>query len=875
MSIFAFFLFTIFSFLPSVAFAVTLQKPSNYLGTIGYWTFDGKDTNWQSNTTNDISGGGNNGVMTNMSTSTSPTIGKFGQALSFDDSDDYVSIADANPLDVTDNDSLTITGWFNRATFNNIDALLFKRNGVLPGFRGYGVYIRASDEMTFEVSDGTNEYSLDSNTLFTAPGWNHFAIVWDPNSAANTEIYINGVADNAIDTGTISSVGDLSNALIVAIGTQSDGTIPFSGKLDEFRMYNRALSPTEIARLYRAGAAKMQASQNARMTSGLVGMWDFNGANMNWGANTVTDASGGGDTGTMSGMSKSTAPVVGRVGQALKFDGVDDIVTVTSALDGYANISVSAWVYYVSSAGAQQFIVGEETVYKVDIDAAGCGCFRFLTETGSNWGTTILSSATTLTPNTWYHVVATYDGTTKRLYVNGVQDPNTVTTSGSITNAGLSPTIGARGAGLDESSGKIDEVRIYNRALSPAEIKQLYLMGGSNDTRSGNSTITMGEMAILGTDDSNNADQIIAQQATTTIPANIQSLSFYVSTAAGNLRLGVYDATGPGSGPGNKLAETNGFVPVVGWNTVSVTAPVYLPAGTYWIAFLSDNNGMHNWMGTPAQARYCYYGTAYAGGLPDPFSASPTCNNFHGSFYATLTASTTISLPGTGSTHVNHSQNTRLTNGLVGMWSFNGQDTDWRTNTVSDVSGNGNTGMMINMATRTTPVAGKVGQAFSLTGTLDTVQVPTPSGVLGITDGLTIAAWVFLPSDLSSSDYPGILAKTDTLTLWDYDYYIAPSGIPTFYSDSPGITLPAISAVGTNQWHHIVVTHSGSTFTFYLDGGFDRQTTQAGTFANNSLPIWIGNDTSGAETGGKLDEVRVYNRALSAAEIKQLYLMGK
>jgi len=94
------------------------------------------------------------------------------------------------------------------------------------------------------------------------------------------------------------------------------------------------------------------------------------------------------------------------------------------------------------------------------------------------------------------------------------------------------------------------------------------------------SSQTMGETNVLGSDDSENANYVLAQQATLGQAGTLESLSFYVSQAAGSLVLGVYDASGPGNGPGTLIAQTAGFTPVVGWNTQSV-APVTLSAGTY------------------------------------------------------------------------------------------------------------------------------------------------------------------------------------------------------------------------------------------------------------------------------------------------------
>ena len=90
----------------------------------------------------------------------------------------------------------------------------------------------------------------------------------------------------------------------------------------------------------------------------------------------------------------------------------------------------------------------------------------------------------------------------------------------------------------------------------------------------GSGTITMGETNVLTAGDGGNANLLLSQEATLSQTATIQSLSFHVTNAAGSLRLGIYDATGPGGGPGALKAQTNAFTPVVGWNTASVITPV-------------------------------------------------------------------------------------------------------------------------------------------------------------------------------------------------------------------------------------------------------------------------------------------------------------
>ncbi len=152
-------------------------------------------------------------------------------------------------------------------------------------------------------------------------------------------------------------------------------------------------------------------------------------------------------------------------------------------------------------------------------------------------------------------------------------------------------------------------------------------------------TITIGETTILPTTDGGNANLLIAQAATLSTTASIQSLSFYVGAAAGNLRLGIYDSTGPGGGPGAKKAETNSFAPVVGWNTANVISQVSLPAGNYWIAYLASSNSLQ-FKVTSGGTTTSRVSSFTFGVMPTTFSTSPSTCGCHWSFYATLASGT-------------------------------------------------------------------------------------------------------------------------------------------------------------------------------------------------------------------------------------------
>ncbi len=159
------------------------------------------------------------------------------------------------------------------------------------------------------------------------------------------------------------------------------------------------------------------------------------------------------------------------------------------------------------------------------------------------------------------------------------------------------------------------------------------------------STITLGTTTILSGNDSGDGGLLAAYQVTLAQSATAQSLSFYVITAAGKLRLGIYDATGPSAGPGKLLAQIPEITPVAGWNTTNVTTPVLLPAANYWLAYLPSDGNLHFPIGSGTAT---FIGIGY-GAMPATF---PTTNLSHGgyafSLYATLSttaqASFTIAL---------------------------------------------------------------------------------------------------------------------------------------------------------------------------------------------------------------------------------------
>jgi hypothetical protein len=151
-------------------------------------------------------------------------------------------------------------------------------------------------------------------------------------------------------------------------------------------------------------------------------------------------------------------------------------------------------------------------------------------------------------------------------------------------------------------------------------------------------TFTLGETTLLGYSDNGNANLLLAQGPYhLNQPATVQSLSFYVTTAAGQLRLGMYTA-GPNNDckGGSLRAQTNAFAPRQNsWNSANVTNQMTLPVGNYCLAYNPSSNNLSFRKGLSTGNANVYYPYAF-GPLPQTFSSSPGGDPFHWSFYATL-----------------------------------------------------------------------------------------------------------------------------------------------------------------------------------------------------------------------------------------------
>jgi hypothetical protein len=204
------------------------------------------------------------------------------------------------------------------------------------------------------------------------------------------------------------------------------------------------------------------------------------GFNESAGAITTNDASGNGHVGAV----REAQFVPGRFGNALSFDGINDWVTVTdttsSPLDLTNGMTIEAWVNPTTLAGWETVVMKERAgglTYALYAHDGGTLAGGAAEPAGYNriGADQAVRGAGTLPTGEWTHLAFTYDGQNQRLYVNG-QLVRTRAQTGLNAQNNNALRIGGNNVNITTFAseffhGMIDEVRIYNRALSLSEIQ--------------------------------------------------------------------------------------------------------------------------------------------------------------------------------------------------------------------------------------------------------------------------------------------------------------------------------------------------------------------------------------------------------------------
>ena len=204
-------------------------------------------------------------------------------------------------------------------------------------------------------------------------------------------------------------------------------------------------------------------------TAGLVAAYSFNEGT----GTSVADASGNGHVGTLTGAAWSAQ---GKFGNALTFNGTNAWVTVasTALLNLTTGMTLEAWVFPTAhSANWNNVIIKERTngeAYNLYSNINTGVPAAYVVRAAAPTAPLDARGTAQLPLNAWSHLAVTYDGATLRLFVNGIQVGSRAVTGALLTSTGAL-RIGGNSIWGEFFKGQIDEIRIYNRALTPAEIQ--------------------------------------------------------------------------------------------------------------------------------------------------------------------------------------------------------------------------------------------------------------------------------------------------------------------------------------------------------------------------------------------------------------------
>jgi len=428
--------------------------PNLQMGLVAWYPFNGN--------ANDSSGNGNNGTVSGA-TLTTDRFGNPGKAYSFNGTNAYISVPNSSSLSIVGD--ITISAWIydygdNGAGYHTV---LTKD---LSGSWSYNISISliagGTGQEYKKVFSGrrnnpTGDYKF-SNVAIDTNRWTHLVV-----TIKNDTIHF---FENGVDIGFIASLGDVFTIPMIdqniglTIGWNNEAGQWMSGKLDDIRIYSRALNVAEIDTLYHEGGWA-----NPLPTNGLVAYYPFNG--------NANDESGNGNNGTNNGATLTTDRF-GNPNSAYLFSS--NIIVNNFAVN-FDSISISMWFKTDSAASVGSRLIEHNWP---------AGSFSLAILPDSTIGAAFLNSGSTeYSANAylstlfgrWNHVVAVYDGSTAKLYLNSILCASTNVQNG-LAYRSAALLIGSRAQWL--FGGALDDIRIYSRALNVAEIGSLYREGGWN-----------------------------------------------------------------------------------------------------------------------------------------------------------------------------------------------------------------------------------------------------------------------------------------------------------------------------------------------------------------------------------------------------------
>ena len=792
-----------------------------------------------------FTGNANDAISTNHGTVNGATLttdrfGNANSAYSFDGVNDYIEVADNNLIDLSTN--FTISAWIFPTVNSAIGTIINK-------------------EYSYEISrhpDGTIQYALSANgtgsdwawvnTNLVAPlnTWSYITFV---KSGSNVQVYLNAVNGytNSSQPATLAS-----NTSNLRIGERTFTSEVFHGKLDDIKIYNTALSPSQVLNEYNTSS------------NNLVAYYPFN-ANAN---DTI-----GTNHGTVNGATL-TADRFGNANSAYSFDGIDDFIELGNINFANNDYTISFWVNLNSTTTDNTVFSGANPSVLTNtfiLSELNNGVGRFLHRNpAGNIGGVDLSGVQSFPSNSWKFVSCVKQGSTLSYYVNGVLDNSVTNVAATNISSAIFVELGRLRNGANSFirylNGKLDEVKIYNTALSASQVAAEYTPGPSliasytfsNNTNDGSGNNLHG--TIIG-----------SPTFTTDRKGNANSAILFNGNVANRVEV---DNNILLHTPSITIASWVKFNSLAGSHQGVVDKPLGTNVSDSW-HFGTQGSNFSVW--------HMNSGTNF-----NPYSQVTAPIVTGQWYYAVNTFDNTtkqhklyidgvLKMTNTFNSTIGYDNNKMY----IGA-AFENNTLDFPMNGVIDevkiygeaLSQQQIQNEFINQISFNTKGSGN---AISFDGNDDYVQLPP------VLDGATqfsIDFWVKTTENRVGGAYwqhPTILGNANPSSP-DGDFGIVTNNgqLAVWHGLCCGDqSLQTTKVINDNQWHHIAVVNNGSTMVLYADGILlpGSIPTNNGAIQNSARPWRIGMNNSCCignwPFAGTIDEVRFWNNALTETQIRE------
>jgi uncharacterized repeat protein (TIGR02543 family) len=453
---------------PPVSEPLCVPSPSALLG---WWKGEGDGS--------DAAGANNSTLMSGVSF----TSGKVGQAFTFNGIDSQIRFG--NAVGNFDTNDFTIDFWI-RTTATRLESVIEKwpvcghASMFTVRMGGPGVGAGRLNVVMEQDDVGSNQNSLVSARQVNDGVFHHVALVRKGTSAT---FYIDGILDSTASSSGITHIRnsvDLVAGRSVCVGI--DGTANFTGQLDEISVYNRALAASEIQGIYNAGGAGKCATQ--LLPARALAHWKFDEPN-----GSIAHDSAGSHNGTLS-SSGASFDSGGISGGALRLSKANNgFVSMGNVLGlESGDFSVMAWVKMAAGDTTQSsVIVGKQRAgyangYLLAANRSEGPTGGYATNNkawfyDSDYHGQEVTSTTSVNDGEWHQIVGVYvAGANKYIYVDGAPAEASNASRPIVANPGEFVVGGVDFGGVPGGTftGLIDEVQIYNYALTPTDVDFLF-----------------------------------------------------------------------------------------------------------------------------------------------------------------------------------------------------------------------------------------------------------------------------------------------------------------------------------------------------------------------------------------------------------------